>query len=258
MAMTDEEIAPLSEHLYQRSIVNLVTLEKRPSLLAHYASLEVLEKIMTNNEIWFSNPLFMNDLQEVRFGTLEGLKAFNEFARTPHFLEACGGSQEKVEMIYTAFHGYFMQFDAEHVLDVYVFCLSEHDPNNWDGLLSMWRGYGANATGAALVFKTDFLTLRTGSPLLLAKVDYASEQKRMAWMKTILSDCAAVLKQHAIPDDKLYHVAWNMFALMKLYALLSKHHGFIEEREWRIIYLPERDTHKLLTEQFLRQRQERH
>ena len=96
--MTDEEIASLFEHLYQRSIVNLVTIEKRPSLLAHYTSLEVLEKIMTN-EIWFSNPLFMNDLQEVRFGMGEGLKAFNEFARTPQFLEACGGSQEKAEMI---------------------------------------------------------------------------------------------------------------------------------------------------------------
>jgi hypothetical protein len=69
IAMTDEEIAPLFDHLYRRSIVNLA-----PPLLAHYTSLEVLEKIMTTNEIWFSNPLFMNDLQEVRFGMLEGLR----------------------------------------------------------------------------------------------------------------------------------------------------------------------------------------
>jgi hypothetical protein len=123
IAMTDEEIAPLFDHLYRRSIVNLATIEKRPPLLAHYTSLEVLEKIMTTNEIWFSNPLFMNDLQEVRFGMLEGLKAFDEFALTPYFLEACGGSKEKVKMIYTAFHAYFTQFEAEHVLDVYVFCL---------------------------------------------------------------------------------------------------------------------------------------
>jgi hypothetical protein len=33
-----------------------------------------------------------------------------------------------------------------------------------------------------------------------------------------------------------------MFTLMKLYALVSKHHGFTHEHEWRIIYLPERDT----------------
>jgi hypothetical protein len=126
IAMTDEEIAPLFDHLYRRSIVNLATIEKRPPLLAHYTSLEVLEKIMTTNEIWFSNPLFMNDLQEVRFGMLEGLKAFDEFALTPYFLEACSGSKEKVKMIYTAFHAYFTQFEAEHVLDVYVLCLMSY------------------------------------------------------------------------------------------------------------------------------------
>ena len=248
--MTDEEIAPLFGHLYQRSIVNLVTIEERPPLLAHYTSLEVLEKIMENNEIWFSNPLFMNDLQEVRFGMLEGLKAFNDFALTPHFLEACGGSQEKVKIIYTQFNFYFAKFDAEHVLDVYVFCLSEHDPDNHDGVLSMWRGYGANGAGAALVFKTDSLTYNPASPFLFAKVAYASAEQRIQQIKATFADCAAVLKEHAIPADKLYHVAHHMFTLMKLYALVSKHHGFKEEREWRIIYLPDLDTSKLLTGQF--------
>ena len=37
---------------------------------------------------------------------------------------------------------------------------------------------------------------------------------------------------------------------MKLYALVSKHHGFTEEHEWRIIYLPDLDTSKLLTGKF--------
>lgn len=39
---------------------------KKP-LLAHYTSLSTLEKILETDEIWFSNPLFMNDLEEVRF-----------------------------------------------------------------------------------------------------------------------------------------------------------------------------------------------
>lgn len=227
----------------------MAEINERP-LLAHYTSLEVLEKIMISNEVWFSNPLFMNDLQEVRFGMLEGLKAFNEFAQTRQFLDACGGSRARAGIIHNAFHGYFRQFDVEHVLDVYVFCLSAHDPKISDGLLSMWRGYGANGTGVALVFKTDFLTLVPSAPLLFAKVVYASEQERIARMKTIFSDCVAVLEQRAIPDDKLYHVARNMFTLIKLHALLSKHHGFKEEQEWRIIYLPERDTNKLLAGQF--------
>ena len=111
----------------------------------------------------------MNDLQEVRFGMLEGLKAFNDFALTPHFLDACGGSKEKVKEIYTQFNFYFAKFDAEHVLDVYVFCLSEHQPNNQDGVLSMWRGYGANGAGAALVFKTELIDVHSSLSLFVCK-----------------------------------------------------------------------------------------
>lgn len=234
-------------HLYN-SLQNMVTMKDRP-LLAHYTSLEVLEKIFLTNEIWFSNPLFMNDLQEMRFGILEGVKTLNEFALEQQFIDICG-SRERAEIIQNSFLRYFQDFDAKHVLDVYVFCLSEHEPTNTDGLLSMWRGYGGNGAGAALVFKTDAVTLNASSPLLFAKVQYASEQERVAWMKTIFSGCAAVLKQEAIPDDKLYHVAFHMFSLVKLYALTSKHHGFKEEREWRIIYLPDRDPNRLLAEQF--------
>jgi hypothetical protein len=141
----------------------------------------------------------------------------------------------------------------------FAFCLPEHDPNNLDGVLSMWRGYGANGAGTALVFKTDPLTYNAGSPLLFLKVAYASERERIQWMKAIFSDYAAVLKEHVIPADRLYHVAHHMFTLMKLYALVSKHHGFTDEHEWRIICLPERDTSKLLTGQFSYiHRQERH
>jgi hypothetical protein len=43
---------------------------KKP-LLAHYTTIQVLEKILGNNEVWFSNPLFMNDMEEVRFGVLK-------------------------------------------------------------------------------------------------------------------------------------------------------------------------------------------
>jgi len=46
----------------------MATLMDRQPYLAHYTSLEVLEKIMQHNELWFSHPFFMNDLQEMRFG----------------------------------------------------------------------------------------------------------------------------------------------------------------------------------------------
>ena len=59
-----------------------------------------------------------------------------------------------------------------------------------------------------------------------------------------------MLAENAIPDDKLHIVAHQMFDLMKIYSLTSKHTGFSEEREWRIIYLPDRDRNKILTDRF--------
>jgi len=38
--------------------------------------------------------------------------------------------------------------------------------------------------------------------------------------------------------------------MIKLYALTAKHHGFREEREWRIIYMPDRDPTGILKDRF--------
>lgn len=37
---------------------------------------------------------------------------------------------------------------------------------------------------------------------------------------------------------------------MKVFALVTKHHGFQEEKEWRVIYMSERDTKGLLKDGF--------
>ena len=65
--MTDQELFDLFSPLHD-DLTNMATLMDRQPYLAHYTSLEVLEKIMQHNELWFSHPFFMNDLQEMRFG----------------------------------------------------------------------------------------------------------------------------------------------------------------------------------------------
>jgi hypothetical protein len=53
-----------------------------------------------------------------------------------------------------------------------------------------------------------------------------------------------------IPDDKLHVAAYALFERIKLFALFTKHRGFIEEDEWRIVYLPDRDREKKLEHMF--------
>lgn len=211
--------------------------------LAHYTSIDTLEKIMSSNEIWFSNPLYMNDLDELRFGILEGADAFR---RNQEIVDACG-DVERYNMLRDAFEYAFDQFNNKHALDTYVFCLTEHDPQNTDGLLSMWRGYGGNGHSAALVFDTSKFEYIEGSfPLILSKVSYFPKEGRLKWIDEKLTEFAALLSEKPIPTEGLYLPAYALFERLKMFALFTKHHGFREEKEWRIVYLNERDGRKLL------------
>jgi Protein of unknown function (DUF2971) len=156
--------------------------EKRP-LLAHYTTVQVLEKILTNSEIWFSNPLYMNDLQEVRFGINEGY----EVVLTSEEIEAGCGTTERAQKFREAFTAYYYEFANDQVLNTYVFCCSEHSKEDDDGRLSMWRGYGANGNGVAIVFDSAQIGSVPGSPLLIAKVDYESTDARVSWLRQLAS-----------------------------------------------------------------------
>jgi hypothetical protein len=207
-------------------------------LLAHYTSVEVLEQILEHNELWFSNPLFMNDLEEMRFGLNEGFRLF----MTSKAVDDAAGSTERSRLLRQAFEHYFTTFDANGAFDTYIFCLSEHEQDNADGLLSMWRGYGGYGKGAALVFYTQQLTKRTDSPLLIAPVNYDSTTNRLHKIEVLIEKWASLLKAASVPDDQLYKASHFIFEALKLNALTSKHDGFREEREWRAMYMPDRDV----------------
>lgn len=224
--MNDQEITSSFFGPLFSGMDDLEILINEKPLLAHYTSIEVLEKIMVNDEVWLSNPLFMNDLEEVKFGVHEGLRLFTQ---SPHIATA-SGTAARAEIIKNLLGYYYTQFEQEHAFDTYIFCLSQHDPSNTDGLLSMWRGYGGRGNGAALVFNTGLTTRNEASPLIMAKVIYASGEQRTQWLTDKLNQWCVILRAGALPDDKLYLAAHALFELIKFYALKSKHHGFSEER----------------------------
>src|SRR5262249_26259708 len=132
--ISDEEIHKLFEPLWADLQAQDSFPAKRP-LLAHYTSIEKLEAILKNNEVWFSNPLFMNDLEEVRFGMNNGARLFLGSSE----IESACGSKQRIDALRSTFNYWYNTFANEHVLDLYVFCLSEHARENTDGVLSMWR-----------------------------------------------------------------------------------------------------------------------
>lgn len=217
-------------------------------LLAHYTSISTLECIMKNDEVWLGNPLLMNDVQELRFGIIEAARAFrlHEGIR-----DACGGTgSQRYHDLLVEFERKLEKVSNEDSFDTYVLCFSEHPRNNKksDGLLSMWRGYGANGQGAAIVFDTNKISERADSPLILAKVQYASTDDRLDWIDKKLDAFANILKTADIPTDKFYIPIHSLLERFKFFALFSKHDGFEEEQEWRMVYLKDRDSDNKLAD----------
>jgi hypothetical protein len=217
----------------------------RVPLLAHYTAIRTLERIAETGEIWFSNPLYMNDVDELRYGMALGLNA----VRTHQGLRgAC--PPDHYNALLDAFGQLYTAFDSETAFDVYVFSCAEHDAGiGDDGLLSMWRGYGGDGNGVAIVFDLSPLLGPPGSPLLLRKVQYLSYDESEAWIDAKLHAFAAKLAQLRVPLEGMAQAAEELFERIKLFALFTKHRGFHEEREWRLVYLRERDRDLVLTQQ---------
>lgn len=235
--MTYQEILQCFRPLYDRfpSLRDVA----EPPLLAHYTSLEVLMHIVTSGQIWFSNPLFMNDLEELRFGAIRGANLFQTSGRVA---QAAGTSQRE-GLLHDGFRHYFDAFAEKGTLDIYVLCLSEHDPADNDGSLSMWRAYASHGNGAALIFNTaPLVPLAEGDiPLSLIKVQYGSEQRRLQELDKLVSDWAAILARSHIPDSELHFAALAAIYAITAFALAWKHDGFREEKEWRVVYMPQFD-----------------
>ena len=220
---------------------------KKP-FLAHYTSLKNLESILNTEELWFSNPLFMNDLEEVRFGVFNGMDLAVEDSEK--IIENAFETADRYAIFKKAFNNCFDKFKSNDAFDTYVFCLSEHDQSNNDGLLSMWRGYGNHGNGAAIIFNSEQIKPIEDSPLVIIKVDYQPREIRLNNLKEIISSFTSIVEESLIDNDKIYIAAHYLFERIKYFALSEKHIGFSEEKEWRVIYDRNRDHDKKLDPMF--------
>jgi hypothetical protein len=243
--LQDSDLVKLFNPLFSDILEEEQFYKKKP-LLAHYTTIETIERIITSKEVWFSNPLYMSDYQEVSFGLLESDRLLSANARVAEAL----GTPDRSAKFFAAYNSYRQEYIDKHLPDTYVFCLSEHDREDRDGLLSMWRGYGGNGNGAAIVFDTSALNVLPGSPLVIAKVEYATTVERLDWISRKLETFASLLGGMNLQDDKLFLAAHALFHRFKQFALFTKHKGFEEEKEWRIVYMREQDKEHRLSQFF--------
>src|SRR5207249_10815353 len=74
---------------------------------------------------------------------------------------------------------------------------------------------------------------------------------RISWLKNKIHQWCDILRQYSISDEKLYLATYHFLTLIKIFALKFKHDGFKEEREWRLIYMPDHDQQGVLKDRFV-------
>jgi hypothetical protein len=213
---------------------------KKP-LLAHYTTIETAEQIVKWGQMWFSNPLYMNDIEEVGFGLVQGEQAIV----SSQALASALVTPQRKQIFLQAYGQYSKHYIESHLADTYVLCFSEHDRTDYDGLLSMWRGYGGNGNGAAIVIDTAKMNALPTSSLILADVEYKTTQERLDWLAAKVTEFSNILAALNPPDGQIHIAASALLNRVKLAALFSKHKGFDEEKEWRVVYMRERDQNKV-------------
>lgn len=247
--MADSELS--NEHIlelmnlvfFQRDVNRLPELLPPPDQpkpkLVHYTSAQTAHSILTakyedDRCLWLRNATEMNDFSEVDYGlaTLRSVFSDDEFAQS--WGEACEA------IVPNHFQNVFKAISDEAgilKMNTYLLSLSAHAEAELDiGLLSMWRAYGGSAN-VCLVFNVDaFANEQDAYDVNIAPVDYRGPygvRQEIERMRDAMIEHREALK--AIDRDL---IAFNMKYALDIMLLSTKHPGFAEEKEWRIIYRP--------------------
>lgn len=208
----------------------------------YYTTADTAASILRNRQIWMRSTTTMNDYMEVEHG-FECLNAAYKAEPGNGFntaLDACfPGLAEDLKNYFNAWLPGIRQ-------DTYMTCVSEHSvEEDQHGRLSMWRAYGGQA-GVALVLNGAVMFSESealgayASPVAYLNPDaFAAEFVKIA--KNIEGEAEYI---RSLGREAVKHIAFNM---LRFAVLCTKHPGFHEEREWRVVASPAMHPSKLLT-----------
>ena len=121
--------------------------------------------------------------------------------------------------------------------DTYLTCVSEHSTEeDYTGRLSMWRAYGGQAgiaivlNGGVMFSESDVLQAYSSPVAYLSRDAFAAEFIEVA--KNIERETEYI---RSLDRAKVKGILFNM---LRSAVLCTKHPGFKEEREWRIVASP--------------------
>lgn len=209
----------------------------------HYTSADAALSIIQNKEIWLRNVTVMNDFSEIEYGLrcLQASWAGENGIRLRSELN--GVHPNLADKIAEQFNNFL--FNLRH--DTYVSCLSEHsDKEDKVGRLSMWRAYGSSGGIALVLNRSPFFAETDALHAYTSPVAYLSGEEfdlAFAEIADLASSNLRVLKAYSV--ETIINTIFNAF---RFAVVSTKHPGFAEEREWRVVYSPTINASNLIQE----------
>ena len=201
--------------------------------LVHYTTTEAAVSILKSEKVWMRNAALMNDFREIQ----HGIECF-EAACNAGAGSRLGDLLNEVHEGIAAEINHALRNWADQIRkETYLISLSEHEPaEDNTGKLSMWRAYGSGR-GVALVLNTT--AFRSESEALGAytsKVFYADAEIFTAYFDALVTQLEAnVAALRALSRQGV--LDW-MYVFYRATLLSTKHPGFAEEKEWRVLFSP--------------------
>ena len=210
------------------------TAEKEHKRFVHYTTADVAMSIITKSEVWMRNATCMNDYLEVSYGVSCLCHAYNNTSagnELKTILNDCfSGVSNEIEVLFNSWRDE-MQFNS------YLTCISEHsESEDRLGRLSMWRAYGKGCGVALVFFNGPFLRTSDALKAYTSPVAYMDFNKVEENLWEIVKNIREA-KNIMLSFDR-EGIKHTFFEVFKNAVLCTKHLGFAEEKEWRIVYTP--------------------
>lgn len=227
-----EPLRKLLAILYQNNDRRIAELKDSGRKLAHYTTAENALNILSGRSLWLRNAAVMNDHSEVEHGRaiLDRLLDI-EAPLGRDFFGALDAVHDGISNTIRA--RYYQEAHSARDL-TYMTSLCEHSADDWLGQLSMWRAYGGERASVALVFNPEVIfdpSVSLGvsaSPVL-----YGDDGEVAAELSNVIAGLKAAPETIAAVDP--WMVAHVVSTALHFALLSTKHRGFREEREWRVL-----------------------
>lgn len=206
----------------------LAEIKKKGKLFAHYTTAATAFKILESQTMWLRSATVMNDYMELSHGS----------ALIKHSLSGSIGARLlsilQGHHYATAVIEGFKRGDLTHLRDkTFMASLSEHNREEEYGRLSMWRAYGGNHAGVALIFNTGFIEIQEATGLVTSPVLYADQRIFDTEFETIVASLEG--ESDFVREFPSTTLSVVISAVLRFAVQSTKHLGFSEEEEWRII-----------------------